>query len=46
VLAAFSTMVGALVLSRIVDDDDLSRQLLDSATASVLGPDADAGGSA
>jgi hypothetical protein len=39
-------MVGALVLSRIVDDDDLSRRLLDAATDSVLGPDADAGGRA
>ncbi|MGB9109378.1 MAG: TetR/AcrR family transcriptional regulator [Telluria sp.] len=46
VLAAFSTMVGALVLSRIVDDDDLSRRLLDSATASILGPDTKENGSA
>jgi TetR/AcrR family transcriptional repressor of nem operon len=46
VLATFATMVGALVLSRIVDDDDLSRRLLDAATDSVLGPDADAGGRA
>jgi TetR/AcrR family transcriptional repressor of nem operon len=44
VLAAFSTMVGALVLSRIVDDEDLSRQLLESATDSVLGPDTMNGG--
>ena len=36
-LAAFSTMVGALVLSRMVDDEALSRQLLDSAAASLLG---------
>jgi TetR/AcrR family transcriptional repressor of nem operon len=46
VLAALSTMVGALVLSRIVDDDGLSQRLLDAATASVLGPDTDAGGRA
>jgi TetR/AcrR family transcriptional repressor of nem operon len=38
VLAAFSTMVGAVVLSRIVDDEDLSRRLLDAAADSVLGP--------
>jgi TetR/AcrR family transcriptional repressor of nem operon len=46
VLAAFSTMVGALVLSRIVDDEDLSRRLLDAATDSVLGPDAKESGGA
>ena len=46
VLATLSTMVGALVLSRIVDDEDLSRQLLESATDSVLGADAGANGSA
>lgn len=38
-LAAFATMVGALVLSRMVDDEDLSRELLDAAARSVLGPD-------
>jgi TetR/AcrR family transcriptional repressor of nem operon len=35
-LAAFSTMVGALILSRVVDDEALSRQLLESASASLL----------
>lgn len=34
--AALSTMVGALVLSRAVQDDALSRQILDAATASLL----------
>jgi TetR/AcrR family transcriptional repressor of nem operon len=36
-LTTFATMVGALVLSRMVDDEDLSRQLLDGAAASLLG---------
>jgi TetR/AcrR family transcriptional repressor of nem operon len=38
-LATFATMVGALVLSRMVDDEALARQLLDAAAHSVLGPD-------
>lgn len=37
-LAALSTMVGALLLSRLVDDDALSGQILDAASASLLGP--------
>lgn len=37
-LATFATMVGALMLSRMVDDEELSRQLLDAAAGSVLGP--------
>jgi TetR/AcrR family transcriptional repressor of nem operon len=38
-LTAFSTMVGALVLSRMVDDEALSRQLLEAAADSMLGAD-------
>jgi TetR/AcrR family transcriptional repressor of nem operon len=36
-LAALSTMVGAVVLARMADDADLAREVLDAATASVLG---------
>jgi TetR/AcrR family transcriptional repressor of nem operon len=36
-MAAFATMVGGLLLSRLVEDDTLSRQLLDAAAAGVLG---------
>lgn len=35
-LAALSTMVGALLLSRMVDDDTLSRRILDAATGALL----------
>jgi TetR/AcrR family transcriptional repressor of nem operon len=41
-LASFATMVGALVLSRMVDDEDLSRRLLETAAQSVLGDEAPA----
>jgi TetR/AcrR family transcriptional repressor of nem operon len=37
-LAALSTMVGALLLARLVDDETLSGQILDAASASLLGP--------
>ncbi|MFM0739393.1 TetR/AcrR family transcriptional regulator [Paraburkholderia xenovorans] len=37
--AVLSTMVGALVLSRLVKDENLSRQILDSATGSLLNRD-------
>jgi TetR/AcrR family transcriptional repressor of nem operon len=36
-LAAFSTMVGALLLARAVDDDAYARRILDAAAASLLG---------
>jgi len=36
-LAALSMMVGALLLSRMVEDEDLSGQILDSAIASLTG---------
>ena len=36
-LAVLSTMVGALLLSRMVEDEALSGQILDSAAASLLG---------
>lgn len=36
-LAAFSTMVGALLLARAVDDDAYARRILDAASASLLG---------
>jgi TetR/AcrR family transcriptional repressor of nem operon len=36
-LAAISTMVGALLLSRMVEDDAFSRRILDAASASLLG---------
>ncbi len=48
-LAALSTMVGAVVLARMADDAVLSREVLDAATASVLGravPPEDAASSA
>ena len=35
-LAAFSTMLGALVLSRMVEDDALSRRILEAAATSLL----------
>jgi TetR/AcrR family transcriptional repressor of nem operon len=35
-MVAFSTMVGALLLSRVVEDDSLSRQILNSAIRSLL----------
>jgi TetR/AcrR family transcriptional regulator, transcriptional repressor for nem operon len=38
-LTSFATMVGALVLSRMVDDEALSRQLLEGAADSMLGAD-------
>lgn len=40
-LAALSTMVGALLLSRLVDDEALSGEILDAAAASLLGPASD-----
>lgn len=36
-LASLSTMVGAVVLARMADDAELAREVLDAATASVLG---------
>jgi len=36
-VVVLSTMVGALLLSRIVEDEALSRRILDSAVGSVLG---------
>jgi TetR/AcrR family transcriptional regulator, transcriptional repressor for nem operon len=41
-LAAFSTMVGALLLSRAVDDEAYARRILDAAAASLLGRGGDA----
>ncbi|WEM99073.1 hypothetical protein P0M04_15590 [Telluria mixta] len=35
-LAAFATMVGALVLARSVDDDAYAHRILDAATARLL----------
>ena len=34
-MAALSTMVGALILSRVVNDPDLSKRFLDTAAASL-----------
>jgi len=42
-LATLSTMVGALFLARLVDDQALSDQILDAAAATLLGPGAAAG---
>lgn len=36
-LATLSTMVGALLLSRMVEDDALSRRIIDAAKTSLLG---------
>ncbi len=36
-LATFSTMVGALLLARAVEDDGYARRILDAAAASLLG---------
>lgn len=40
-LATLSTMVGALLLARMVEDEAFSRRILDAAAARVLDPAAE-----